>query len=665
MARVSGQLVLAVVAADTTGETAVIGAALDILDCAHGLDAAERAGSIERRGHAVLAVDRAAAADALAMFDPAAQREVHRALAEALEGSLVPRRVVRRAEHLVQAAWGIDPAAADAAEAAAIETERAGDLPATAEWWACAARLSSGPADVARRLTASCKFHWLSAAFEPARELGAEALAVAPTSSLRADAAILVGQLELWERGPQRCLDVLMPLSEEVAPDDPDRAALLLVHAANATVLSGDTRIGLEHAERAVTLAALGDGSSVIPAQLALGFVLTMRGDHHGADLALAPIRQLASGLLDSGIPEVDHLLNVLGMLDTITERWTTAEAFLERVVSRGRAEGTASMLGMTSAILAELHWRTGRWDQAWALATGPMADGALQPVTLAWSQAFLGHLAAAFGRRDECRAWADLALSEAALLDAPVIAAWAHAALGLLELGEGHAGTAAVHLDRVAAFAATMEQREPGALWWQADHVEALWRAGRRHEAARSLADFDLTIHDGHVAAAAIAARCHGVVAEDDATAEAAFARGIELLAERPAPFELARLLACRAERRAGAGHLDTALADLDEATSIFDALGAAPWLHRALELRQRLEGHPVSDLGTLSSAEMRVALSVSRGLTNREVAAELFLSVKTVDFHLQRIYRKLGVRSRTELALRVTSGGEEPAAP
>jgi DNA-binding NarL/FixJ family response regulator len=196
--------------------------------------------------------------------------------------------------------------------------------------------------------------------------------------------------------------------------------------------------------------------------------------------------------------------------------------------------------------------------------------------------------------------------------------------------------------------------------LWWQADHAEALWRAGRRHEAERALKQFDDDVaRAGGPAAEATAARCRGLLAEDEDVSAAAFARAFALHAQVTIPFELGRLLLCRAERAISNGDAAHAVTDLDEAAAIFDVLAAAPWRELVDVVRGRLadaSGAEDDLLAELTPAELRVARAVSRGLSNREVATELFLSVKTVDFHLQRIYRKLDVRSRTVLAVLVT---------
>jgi DNA-binding CsgD family transcriptional regulator len=127
-------------------------------------------------------------------------------------------------------------------------------------------------------------------------------------------------------------------------------------------------------------------------------------------------------------------------------------------------------------------------------------------------------------------------------------------------------------------------------------------------------------------------------------------------------APFERARTLLCLGERRGELG-LDGADSALREALHVFEQLRAEPWIAAA----RRLLGadHTATAPVRLTRQERQVAAVVGRGATNREAAAELFLSVRTIDFHLRNIYRKLGVRSRTELAVHMAAEGGPPTTP
>jgi DNA-binding NarL/FixJ family response regulator len=190
----------------------------------------------------------------------------------------------------------------------------------------------------------------------------------------------------------------------------------------------------------------------------------------------------------------------------------------------------------------------------------------------------------------------------------------------------------------------------EPAIVSWAPDLVEAYVRARRPDDARRVLAMLERQAASSCTAfAGAAAARCRGLVVDDF---EPAFAAALALDDRRPLPFERARTLLAlgcrlhRARRRAEARER------LREALAGFEALGAAAWAAQAQhELRAAgARRRPARSPG-LTPQEQRVASAVRRGASNREIAAEMFLAPKTIEFHLGQIYRKLGIHSRTQL--------------
>jgi DNA-binding CsgD family transcriptional regulator len=204
---------------------------------------------------------------------------------------------------------------------------------------------------------------------------------------------------------------------------------------------------------------------------------------------------------------------------------------------------------------------------------------------------------------------------------------------------------------------------REPNVVLTGGDLVECLVRAGRRAEADEALSALeDLARHAERTGALAVAARCRGLLADDDAF-EAPFDDALRLHGEVEAPFERARTLLCLGERLRRARRRADARVHLRAALDAFEALGAADW---AATARSELgvtgetaasRSGPRSD--ALTPQELQVALMVASGATNREAGSRLFLSAKTIEAHLGRIYRKLGLRSRTELAALVAQEG------
>ena len=307
----------------------------------------------------------------------------------------------------------------------------------------------------------------------------------------------------------------------------------------------------------------------------------------------------------------------------------------------------------------AELLFRRGRWAEAFATADGPLWDMPLGlPGHQAWLDAVRSRIEAGLGLDEDARRHGGAAQASAERSGMRAVGAWATAALGFLELGRGRPQAARDHLESVAVTLDDGAVGEPGILWVAGDLVEAHWRVGdvgaarRRHE--QLLAQAERTDRRW---ARAVAARTAGLLAASPDEAEAAFAEALVWHRSLDVPFERARTLLCLGERRRASG--GDAQGPLREALGTFQSLGAQPWAAQALGLlgERRKTAEPVA----LTNQERQVAALVGAGATNREAAERLYVSPRTIDFHLRNIYKKLGVRSRTELA-RVLAGGDRP---
>jgi DNA-binding CsgD family transcriptional regulator len=195
----------------------------------------------------------------------------------------------------------------------------------------------------------------------------------------------------------------------------------------------------------------------------------------------------------------------------------------------------------------------------------------------------------------------------------------------------------------------------------WAPDLIEAYVIVGRTRDGLGSLETLEgQAARTGGTWAAATAARCRGLLASDDAY-EAAFERSLALLEHAPMPFERARTLLCHGERLRRARRPQEARHRLRQALATFDELGAGLWSARARAELEAAGGRPrrppTPRTGSLTPQELQVALCVARGATTREAARALFISPKTVEFHLGNAYGKLGVRNRAELAVRLAT--------
>ncbi len=247
-------------------------------------------------------------------------------------------------------------------------------------------------------------------------------------------------------------------------------------------------------------------------------------------------------------------------------------------------------------------------------------------------------------------------ALETAESLDIGSIPTYGLSVLGLLELGLGRPERALVHLEPTAELVERQSLRDPSVVEWAPDLVMAYSRLGRTAEAETTLEEFEgQAKRTGRTWALAAAARCRGLLADDDGF-EQHFEVALSWHARTPTPFPRALSELCLGERLRRSRRPTDARAPLRSALETFDRLGAEPWSAQARgELAatgERTTPSPSSGLGELTAQELQVALLVARGTTNREAAAALLLSPKTIEFHLGKAYRKLGVRSRTELA-------------
>jgi DNA-binding CsgD family transcriptional regulator len=231
---------------------------------------------------------------------------------------------------------------------------------------------------------------------------------------------------------------------------------------------------------------------------------------------------------------------------------------------------------------------------------------------------------------------------------------AWGDHTLGLVALERGDPAAALEHFDRAerrndaAGFLDPVSRQLPNG-------IEALIGLGRVEDAAARIAEYEGRCWiERHVPVLALVARCSGLVAslrDEHERAEAELARSLELQLLAPSPYERARTLMTVATVRRRRRRRGDARRALEEAVVLFERSGAVIWAERARADIAAL-GLRRGPVGELTPMENRIARTVADGATNREAAASLFLSQRTIEFHLRNVYRKLQLQSRTELA-------------
>jgi len=265
-----------------------------------------------------------------------------------------------------------------------------------------------------------------------------------------------------------------------------------------------------------------------------------------------------------------------------------------------------------------------------------------------------LAHL----GRQDEARTLGEVDLATDQSLGFAAAAALHHRSLGIAATLAGDLPTAADHL--MGALAISIDEvgiREPAILRAHPEAVAALVSLGRIDEAVRLTEQLDASTHANHLPwSTALAGRCHGLLAAatgDMVTALDVLEQALVDHLRLPMPFEEARTRMLFAGLLRRSGRRNDARREFAAARAVFVDLGTPIQAEQAGTELASIGGRTAAS--DLTTVEERVAALVGAGATNREVAAALFVSVRTVESHLGRIYRKLGLRSRTELSRRM----------
>ncbi len=593
---------------------------------------------------------------------PPVRRRAHAALAGATTGE-------RRAWHLAGAAVGVDEEAAAALEVAA-------DMATLRHGHSAAAVALERAADLSPDATARARRLLGAAMASAAAGRGRDGLALLDRAERDATSPALIGTigylhavLLMWDGADiPDARRRFVEMADLVADADPVRAATLLADAATGATMAGDCRDALELSERAAGL--LGDGGAVADrAQVLaiLGWSLVLRGEH---DRARTVLRQV-----DAMLPEVDPLSPAarsiaLALNSRVPfEEYERARDEAGAMVAAARENGALGSLPFSLVVVADSAYRLGEWDLAEQAGSEGvrLAEEFGQRIPLGHAEVTLARLDAARGRAEVAARRIERARrisTESGLGSGDVFAA---AVSGFLQLGLGRTEDAAAELERTRHLVEHHGLEEPSLVPWAQDLVEALARQGRIDEAARELARFEVRAERaGTAGPRAAVARCRGLLAGADY--EDRFREALELHACVPMPFETARTELVFGERLHRERRRGDARTRLRSALATFERLGAGPWAERA-RAALRAAGavrRPESGRrpGELSDQELRVALAVGRGATNRQVAAELFVSPKTVEFHLGNVYRKLGIRSRSQLSALVAGGGFPTAA-
>jgi DNA-binding CsgD family transcriptional regulator len=584
------------------------------------------------------------------------RRDAHRALAAALPD----RDIDRRAWHLAAAAAGTDDSASAALEQAGARSKDRSAYATAAAAFERAGRLAASAERRARLLRESAEAGWLAGFTDRAVALLAEA------REATSDEVTLVDVDELSGHIATRCGPVMSGhaiLTATAGKTDAERAVAILAEAALACLMAGNAPEMLAVAERVqAVLPSHPSTRAQFQATMAAGMARVFGGDaasgaeaiHEAVrlvesspslrdDLQLIPwltlgplfLRQADAGglLLDhalrtarshAAVGAVPFVLNLVARGQAGTDRWAAAAASYQEAIELARETGQQSELAFALAGLASLHARR--------------------------------------GREQESRACAAEALSLSLELGTGLYEIWTTAALGELALGLGDAARAAEYFEQQQRLlldrGITDADLSPAA-----ELTDVYVRLGLTDQARGAATEYVAAASTkGQPWPRARALRCQGLLAAD-ADYPAYFEQAILLHEQTPDVFEAARTRLAYGERLRRARSRVLAREQLRAAADTFERLDARPWADRARnELAATGETRRQRDPSTieeLTSQELQIGLLLASGRTTRETAAALFLSPKTVEYHLRHVYEKLGIHSREELARSLAADG------
>jgi len=608
-----------------------------------GLQAAIASGVLELAGERLDFSHPLFASVAYELLLPDERRQVHGRLATASEDP------VERGHHVSRATFGPDARAAGIVGAAADEAARRSDHAGAAVLYRRAAELApeDDGAD-AWELQAASELV-LAGDVETASSLARGLVARLPAGVLRARARQLVvegGSGMSYEEG---MADL------EAALDDAhgDRAVQAELHVELSSLACGMCRLedAVSHARTGARLAEdANDPGTAVAALSILGFAESMLGDGVPESARSAFARW--DGTVGAGnSPRMD-----LACCCMHATRFDEAAELFEQELASAHSLGIEPVEVVARGHLSEVQLRAGRWADAVANArlTLEHARQATDHQVVAAASCVTAMAEAVLGYHAEARSLAASGLSAAEEMADFWWTIGARAVLGLVALTEDEPEEAVEVLE--PAWRLMTERRLGDLSIFPVGHVlgEALLAVGRVEEAVAVAGTLRACPVGDKPWCCAMAGRLMALAAAergDYVEARRKIAAALAGHADLPEPFEHARTLhlAGRIERSARSwGAARGAFAD---ALERFDQLGAARWAERASADLARLPGRrPAGEELTVREREM--AALVAEGLTNKEIAARLFVSVRTVEATLSRLYGKLGVRSRTELA-------------
>ncbi len=585
---------------------------------------------------------------AQASVDLGRRREAHRRLAQVV---LDPEE---RALHLSLGAEGPSEAIAAVLEQSAKRARSRGASDTAAVFSEGAVRLTPvrRPEDARRRTLLAVDSHRDAGVLDRAEHLLERLVEASPPGTLKADALSRLASIHIQRHGPTATIHAAETALAEAA-DDPRISAAIEQTLNWAHHNNGNLASARFHAQRSVALAErVGEPRYVASALATHAFMEFIAGKWLDVQL----IERAVS--LES---EEHELMTsprwIHGMLLEWTGELRRAESLLASLQAENIGRGQKGQVPFATIHLARLSLQSGDWALARRIATEAleqtlqMSLGDEQAYALATAARVDAHWGEVESARELARqglALVDRTESEPARFEFLAI-------LGFLELSLGDPAAAHEVLASLAAAASAAGFEEPAILRFDPDYADALIGLGRLEEAASVIERLEThmrAVTNSWTRMATTRSRGLLEAARGDspgalATLDAAHLAAVEL----GEPFELARTRLALGTVQRRAKRWADARRSLVEAQRTFEQLGALLWARRARDELSRVPGRTAAGRA-LTPTERRVAELVAEGRSNKEVATALFVTVKAVEANLSRVYAKLAVRSRGELA-------------
>ncbi|GAA2844584.1 LuxR family transcriptional regulator [Streptosporangium fragile] len=630
------QGLLAVAAAEDTGDLdVVLRAAARFGDFLEDLHPAERAGLVRVDEGTMTFRHPLVRAAVYQGIPPSLRLAVHRALADVLDR---PEDADRRAWHLAMAATGPDEEVAAELERTAVRASGRSGYAAAATAYERAARLSAEPRAQALRLTLAAEAAaWAGEADRAASlaERGSRRLVSlagrtgeARETELRVRLTHVRATADFLRGSPHTAYEALLAGAAAVSGG---RAARMLMQATHSAWYLGAPE--LDRAAARLGALDLPPDDPMAPVVEFVTAVLSRSEAPPSLTGVVARARQAGAG-------DPRDLVQACGVGLVAGQDEEVGEV-AAALVAESRALGSIGVLPALLFFLAETELFGGRPRDALTTATESLriARDAGQGQWVSQMNGFLAYHAALEGDEERCARHAD-----EALMGGVAGARWALWARGVLDLGHGRVEVA---LSRLEPFAGGHQVAETRCV---PDLVEAAVRFGAPERVAGAFARYrEWARTTRRPWAESLVLRCRALL-ED---AEEHFTAALELGGR---PFERARTELLYGEWLRRARRKADARTHLRSALETFERLEAGPWADRArTELGATGSAAPAAPapgvLARLTPQELQIVRLAAQGLSNRDIAAQLFLSPRTVGYHLYKAYPKLGVASRSEL--------------